>query len=127
MNADVLLITEKDFTRIKHILSYQKNEEFDNLDQELERARIISDEEIPPHLITMNSEVRFLNLQENKEMTVKLVYPSEANFSEGKISVLASLGSALIGLQKGQEINWNFPGKKMRTLRILEVNNEKYA
>lgn len=124
MNADVILITEKDFTRIKHILSYQKTEEFENLDQELDRANIISDVEIPPYLVTMNSKVTFLNVQEEKEMTVKLVYPSEANFSEGKVSVLASLGSALIGLQKGQEINWNFPGNKTRTLRILEVVNE---
>jgi regulator of nucleoside diphosphate kinase len=121
MNADVILITEKDLLRIKHILSFQNSEEFENLELELERAKIISDLEVPADLVTMNSKVRFLNIQENKEMTLSLVYPSDANFSEGKVSVLASLGSALIGLRVGQEINWMFPDGKTRTLKILEV------
>lgn len=125
MNADVILITEKDFTRIKHILSYQNSDEFEDLDQELDRAKIITEDEAPSHLVTMNSLVRFLNLQDNKEMTVTLVYPSEANYSEGKVSVLASLGSALIGLRTGQEINWTFPDNKKRTLKILDVVNQR--
>jgi regulator of nucleoside diphosphate kinase len=121
MNADVILITEKDLLRIKHILSFQKSIEFENLELELDRARIISDLEVPADLVTMNSKVRFLNIQDNKEMTLSVVYPSDANFSEGKISVLASLGSALIGLRVGQEINWMFPDGKTRTLKILDV------
>lgn len=121
MNSDVILITEKDYLRIKHTLSFQKSEEYENLELELDRARIISDKDVPPNLVTMNSKVQFLNLQEDREMVVTIVYPSEANFSEGKISVLASLGSALIGLRAGQEINWMFPDGKTRTLRILNV------
>lgn len=121
MNSDVILITEKDYLRIKHTLSFQKSEEYENLELELDRARIISDKEVPPNLVTMNSKVQFLNVQEDREMVVTIVYPSEANFSEGKISVLASLGSALIGLRAGQEINWMFPDGKTRTLRILNV------
>ena len=121
MQADVILITEKDLLRIKHILSFQNSDEFENLELELDRARIISDSDVPADLITMNSKVRFLNIQDNKEMVLTLVYPSEANFSEGKISVLASLGSALIGLRTGQDINWMFPDGKTRTLKILEV------
>lgn len=121
MQTDAILITEKDLLRIKHILSFQNSDEFENLELELERAKIITDNEVPSDLVTMNSRVRFMNVQENKEMEVTLVYPTEANFSLGKISVLASLGSALIGLRKGQDINWMFPDGKTRTLRILEV------
>ncbi len=121
MQSDVILITEKDLLRIKHILSFQKSEEFENLELELDRAKIITDADVPTDLITMNSKVRFLNIQDNKEMVVTIVYPSEANFSEGKVSVLASLGSALIGLRKGQEINWMFPDEKTRTLKILDI------
>lgn len=121
MQADVILITEKDLLRIRHILSFQNSDEFENLELELDRAKIITDSDVPSDLITMNSKVKFLNIQDNKEMEITLVYPSEANFSEGKISVLASLGSALIGLRKEQEINWMFPDGKTRTLRILEV------
>ncbi len=118
---DVLLITEKDFLRIKHTLSFQKSTEFENLVLELDRAKIISDTEVPPNLVTMNSKVKFLNVSEEKEMVITLVYPSEANFAEGKISVLASLGAALIGLRVGQEITWQFPDGKKKTLKILEI------
>jgi regulator of nucleoside diphosphate kinase len=121
MNSDVILITEKDLLRIKNILSFQKSEDFENLELELDRAKIISDNQVPPDLVTMNSKVKFLNVQDNKEMIITIVYPSEANFSEGKISVLASLGSALIGLCEGQEINWMFPDGKTKTLRISEI------
>ena len=121
MNEDVILITEKDLLRIKHILSFQKSEDFEDLELELDRAKIISDDVVPPDLVTMNSKVKFLNIQDNKEMIITIVYPSDANFAEGKISVLASLGSALIGLQVGQEINWMFPDGKTKTLKILDI------
>lgn len=121
MNDDVILITEKDLLRIRHVLSFQKSDDFENLELELDRAKIISDDQVPRDLVTMNSKVKFLNVQDNKEMTITIVYPGDANFSEGKVSVLASLGSALIGLRIGQEINWMFPDGKTKTLRILSV------
>lgn len=121
MNDDVILITEKDLLRIRHVLSFQKSDDFENLELELDRAKIISDDQVPRDLVTMNSKVKFLNVQDNKEMTITIVYPADANFSEGKVSVLASLGSALIGLRVGQEINWMFPDGKTKTLRILSV------
>lgn len=121
MNEDVILITEKDLLRIKHILSFQKSENFENLELELDRAKIISDDMVPADLVTMNSKVKFLNVNDNREMVITIVYPSEADFTEGKISVLASLGSALIGLRKDQEINWMFPDGKTKTLKILDI------
>jgi regulator of nucleoside diphosphate kinase len=121
MNEEAILITEKDLLRIQHILSFQKSNDYENLEIELERAKIISDDEVPSDLVTMNSKVKFLNVQDDKEMIITIVYPSDANFAEGRISVLASIGSALIGLRVGQEINWQFPNGKTKTLKILEV------
>lgn len=118
---DVIYITEKDYLRIKNVLSYQESVDFENLELELDRANIIADNEVPKELVTMNSKVRFLNLSNAKEMEITIVYPSEANFKEGKVSVLASLGSALLGLRVGQEINWMFPDGTTKKLRILEV------
>lgn len=118
---DVILITEKDLLRIKNVLNKVQNEDYEDLELELDRAKVISDDSVPRDLVTMNSKIKFLIVQENREMITTIVYPSEANPSEGKISVLASLGSALIGLREGQEINWMFPDGKTKTLRILEV------
>ncbi len=121
LDSNSIMLTEKDYLRIKHVLSFHEEDDYENLEIEIERATIVPDAEVPRTLVTMNSKVRFLNLQDNKEMTITIVYPSESNFSTGKISVLATLGSALIGLREGQEINWQFPDGKTKTLRILEV------
>lgn len=117
---DNISITEKDYARIKNILSYQSGD-FENLEIELERANLLNDDEVPNDLITMNSKVKFINLETQKEMIITIVYPSETNFEEGKISILASLGSALIGLKVSQEINWKFPNGKTQRLKVLEI------
>lgn len=121
MYDDVILITERDYLRIRHILSTQNSDDFENLEIEIERAKIIEENEIPNDLVRMNSTVRFMTLQDEKEMKLTLVFPEEANFSDGKISILAPLGSALIGLRVNQEINWMFPDGKTKTIKILEV------
>jgi regulator of nucleoside diphosphate kinase len=121
MKDDVILVTEKDLLRIKHILSFYSSDDFENLELELDRARVITDSDVPPDLVTMNSKVRFLNVNDKKEMTIEIVYPTESSFEDGRISVLASLGSALLGLREGQEINWMFPDGKTKTLRVLQV------
>lgn len=120
-NDDVIYITEKDYLRIKNVLSYQDGTDFESLELELDRANIIADNEVPKELVTMNSKVRFLNLSNSKEMEITIVYPSDADFKEGKVSVLASLGSALLGLRVGQEINWMFPDGATKRLKIIEV------
>lgn len=121
MYDDVILITERDYLRIRHILSTQNSDDFENLEIEIERAKIIEEQEIPTDLVRMNSTVRFMTLQDERVNTLTLVFPEEANFAEGKISILAPLGSALIGLRVGQEINWMFPEGKTKTIKILEV------
>lgn len=121
MYDDVILITERDYLRIRHILSTQNSDDFENLEIEIERAKIIEENEIPSDLVRMNSTVRFMTLQDERVNTLTLVFPEEANFAEGKISILAPLGSALIGLRVGQEINWMFPDRKTKTMKILEV------
>lgn len=121
MKEDVILMTERDYLRIKHILSFQNSSEFENLEIELDRARIVEENSLPPGLVQMNTKFKFEVITDKKEMVITIVYPEEANFAEGKISVLAPLGSALIGLQLNQEINWMFPDGKIKRLKILEV------
>lgn len=121
MEDNIILVTEKDLMRISHVLSFQNSEDFEWLEQELDKAKIINEENVPADLVTMNSKFSFLNLQENKEVTITLVYPGDANFSEGKISVLAPLGAALLGLRIGQSIEWTFPNGKTKTLKITKM------
>lgn len=122
MSDNSIIISEKDYFRLRQILDHQSADDFEDLEVELDRARIISDDDLPNGLVRMNSRVKFLKVEDNKVMELTLVYPAEADVSAGKVSILASLGSALIGLREGQEIRWMFPDGKTRTIRILEVN-----
>jgi regulator of nucleoside diphosphate kinase len=87
---------------------------------ELSRAVIVPAAEIPGDVITMNSRVRLLDLQDGSALEYTLVYPGDANFGEGKISVLAPIGAAMIGYKVGDEIEWEVPAGR-RNLRVDAV------
>jgi regulator of nucleoside diphosphate kinase len=93
----------------------------DGLRSELDRARIVEPEDMPQDVVTMNSTVRFADEESGKEFERTLCYPEEATGGTDKVSILAPLGSALLGLSVGQRIDWPVPGGRMARIRILEV------
>jgi regulator of nucleoside diphosphate kinase len=93
----------------------------DGLRSELDRARIVEPEEMPKDVVTMNSTVRFADEETGKEFQRTLCYPQEATGGADKVSILAPLGSALLGLSVGQRIDWPVPGGRTAHIRILEV------
>lgn len=80
--------------------------EVEALGKELKRARILSSREIPPDVITMNSIVQIKQTQSTAGMEIKIVYPNDANLHKKRISVLAPIGTAIIGCQVGDEVKW---------------------
>jgi regulator of nucleoside diphosphate kinase len=90
------------------------------LQRELERAVIVSDEALPADVVIMNSRVAYTDETTGLRRLVTIVWPEEANGSEGRVSVLAPVGSALLGLSAGQAIEWPFPDGPRR-LRVDEV------
>lgn len=74
--------------------------------REAERARLHSAAKIPADVVTMGSQVEFLDDSSDGRRTVTLVYPGEADIAEGRISILTPVGAALIGLRTGQSILW---------------------
>jgi regulator of nucleoside diphosphate kinase len=93
----------------------------DGLRSELDRARIVEPEDMPQDVVTMNSTVRFADEETGKEFERTLCYPEEATGGTDKVSILAPLGSALLGLSVGQRIDWPVPGGRMARIRILDV------
>ena len=91
-----------------------------SLMDELSRAVIVPAAEIPGDVITMNSRVRLMDLQDGSVLEYTLVYPGEANFAEGKISVVAPIGAAMIGYKVGDEIEWEVPAGR-RHFRVEAV------
>jgi len=90
------------------------------LERELDRAIVVSSATVAADVVTMNSRVRYSDQKDGMRKTVSLVYPSHANAATGKVSVLAPVGTALLGLSEGQSIEWEFPDGPRR-LKVEEV------
>ena len=91
------------------------------LEAELDRADVVAPQEIPPTVVTMNSTVKFRVQSSQEEFQLTLVYPKDVDQSGGTISVLAPVGSALLGLSQGDEIEWPKPGGGKIKVRIEEI------
>lgn len=126
MNSTTIYITEEDKSKLKKLLSFSSGYKlFDrktlqDIKLEIERAKVVTDNEKIDDLITMNSTVRLKDLKTELEFTYTLVYPDKANISENKISILAPIGTAMLGYRVGEIIEWEVPAGKRR-LEILEI------
>ena len=89
------------------------------LDEELAQARVVAPEEIGA-VVTMNSRVRCRETDTGKEYQVVLVYPEDAG-GEGRVSVLAPAGSALLGATPGEHLSWAVPGGKEQQVELLAL------
>lgn len=97
------------------------------LADEIGRARVLGNGELPRDFVCMNSEVEFRDDTTGKVRTVTLVYPEEADISLGKISVMTPVGTALIGLPRGRSITWETPAGELRQLTVLSVGEPQMA
>ncbi len=86
----------------------------DDLNHELERAVITKPEDIPADVITMRSQVVLKDLDNDEELIYTLVYPDEANIAEDKISILAPIGTAILGYRVGDTLDWKIPNGILR-------------
>ncbi len=116
-----IYVTETDMALLETMLLHTRSDTVSELEAELARATVVKSTEIPPDAVTMNSRVVFEDTETRVTKTVTLVYPADADAAAGRISVLAPVGSALLGLSVGQVIEWPVPSGKRRKLRIIEV------
>lgn len=122
-----IFVAEGDARRLSFLLSGDHDGVHDlahlrELRAELERANIVSPRDIPPGVITMHSVATVVDVTAGRRREITLVYPHETQPAEGRISVLAPLGTALLGYREGDEVEWLMPGG-IRRLRIERVRN----
>jgi regulator of nucleoside diphosphate kinase len=96
------------------------------LRRELDRAEIVAPDAVPSDVITMNSRAELLDLDTNERMEFTLVFPAEADVEEGKISILAPLGTAMLGYRVGNEFEWIVPYGRRR-LKVVAVRFQPEA
>ena len=90
------------------------------LEEELDRAVVVDAAQVPPDVVTVGSRVHLVDLDSGEELLFTVVFPSRANADEGRISVLAPLGTAVLGYRADDLIEWDVPGGRRR-LRVLRV------
>jgi regulator of nucleoside diphosphate kinase len=113
---DLLIITESDLRLLRTLKPH------DELQHELERAIVVSSDAVPRDVVTMNSRVLYVDETTGERRLVQIVYPEEADAGSGKVSVLAPVGAALLGLSVGHAIEWDFPEGSRRRLRVEDVS-----
>ena len=122
-----IFITEADHEKLTQLLEGARQRQHrdlghvEQLDAELDRAHIVAAAEIPPDVVTMNSQVALRDLDTGGEMVLTLVFPHEANVDQRKVSVLAPLGTAVLGYRGGDIIEWQVPGgaRRLEVERVL--------
>lgn len=122
-----IVMTEQDHEKLTQLLNGVRQRRFrdlahvEQLDTELDRARIVSADEIPPDVVTMNSQVALRDLDTGEDIVMTLVFPHEANVEERKVSVLAPLGTAVLGYRAGDVIEWEVPAgtRRLKVERVL--------
>jgi regulator of nucleoside diphosphate kinase len=126
MNDDNIIMTTADHAELTSVitvtgkLSDRVKWELRLLENELKRAHIVPPEEVPSDVITMNTRAELLDLESGEEMEFTLVLPRDANINDGKISVLAPLGTAMLGYRVGDEFDWHVP-YGIRKLKVTGI------
>lgn len=126
-----IIVTAPDHARLSDMidfrnLSMRERSEAHALKGELERAEIVAPDAVPPDVITMNSRAELLDLDTSERMEFTLVFPQEADFEAGKISVLAPVGTGMLGYRVGDSFERRAP-YGMRRLKVVEVTFQPEA
>jgi regulator of nucleoside diphosphate kinase len=127
-----ILITESDFERIQSLVESCRSQwredlhQLDVLEEELDKAKIVKPADIPPNVVTMNSRVRVKDITAGREFVCQIVFPKDANSELNRISILAPIGTALLGYRSGSTVEWQMPSGKRR-LKVLAVEYQPEA
>jgi len=126
MKPRTICITEADKKRLAELIEVagefggHARKDLEALARELARAEIVASKDVRPDVVTMNSRVVLQDVNTGEEMNYVLVFPKDANVNAGAISVLAPIGTAILGYSKGDVIEWPVPAG-MRRIRIEKI------
>ncbi len=130
MRRPRVFITEGDFLRLTSLIESVKRffrrdqERLSALEEELNRAEVVQSDRLPADVVTMNSQVRITDLDTGTQTVYTLTFPHDADIAQNRISVLAPIGTALLGYRAGSVVRAEVPRGRKR-LRIDEVIRPK--
>lgn len=122
-----IVITRFDKERIEELIEIglQRGDGRDRnhlaqLQTELERAEVVAPDDVPSNVVTMNSNVVLRDLDSGDDLAYSLVFPEDADIDKGAISILAPIGTALLGYRVGDRIEWPVPSGR-RAFKIEKI------
>ncbi len=123
-----IYVTEEDAAGLRRTIEARRDSmsadaaNLEMLEEELDRAEIVPADNLPPDVVTMQSRVRLTDLDSGKALTYQLVFPNQADIRKGRLSVLAPIGTALLGYRVGDIIEWSTPGgeRRLKVEAIIE-------
>ena len=131
-NENDIIVTAPDYAELSSVITFtgkvsqRVKWELRLLENELKRARIVAPEEVPSDVITLNTRAELLDLETAERMEFTLVWPADASINDGKISVLAPLGTAMLGHRVGDEFVWHVP-HGLRRLKVIKLHFQPEA
>jgi regulator of nucleoside diphosphate kinase len=130
MSFPEIIVTSQDAERLNRLLDVLPEPQriaAQALEAEIARAEIVPPDSVPHDVVTMNSRVVFEDTENGKRSEATLVYPHDADGTANRISVLAPVGSALLGLRVGQMIDWQLPTGRRRRYKVVSVTYQPEA
>lgn len=122
-----IYVTKTDRERLKNLIELVRDRGdradllyVDKLEDELEFAEVVASADMPADVVTMRSKVRLKDMDTDEETVYTIVFPTEANFDDGKISILAPLATALLGYRLGDTVEFEAPSR-LRRLEIMDI------
>ena len=121
-----LYLTDDDYERLELLLDnmncvpQNRRKDLSRLEEDLSNCHIVAPEDMPAKIVTLHSTVRCLDIESNAEHLVELVFPSNADLSKGRLSIIMPFGSAILGRAEGDTVSWEVFDRKM-TICIEEV------
>ena len=125
MALPAITVSRLDVARLEALLATAHGEVAEGLEEELLRATVVAPEAMPADVVTMNSRIRCREQGRGREMCLTLVYPQDSG--PERVSILAPVGAALLGMSVGQSIDWPAPNGKTLKLEILAVEYQPEA
>jgi regulator of nucleoside diphosphate kinase len=122
-----IIISRNDYDHLKELLSSKftqaisPSEYLKSLEAELDLAEVVDPQRVPKNVVTMNSTVKLRDLDTKELETYTLVFPEEADIANYKLSVLAPVGTAILGQHVGDVLRWRVPDgwRRLKVERVL--------
>jgi len=131
MRDHPILITELDAAKLRGLLAafaavHRDHRHLEDLTSELERAVVVGPGDLPRNVVTMHARVRVADLMTGERQELMLVFPTQADMAARRLSVLAPIGTALLGYREGDEVEWRTPGglRRLRIEKVIQPSSE---